>query len=336
VLIEKAVRFLRQAAPADQPFFLYLALYAPHEPAVAAPRHANRFALARAPRTPAYNEADVSDKPAHIAGARSMPRRVEQAVDRLYRRRLGSLMAVDEGVERIVTLLTQLGELDHTYIIFSSDNGFHLGQHRLPAGKRSPYEEDIRVPMIVRGPGIASASHLTQLVANSDLAPTFADLGGARLAYEADGRSLVPLLRGTATTWRSAYLVDQWASQRRAVRPISPPFDDLDPVTLEPPDLDEKARTGEPAPSERDERLAGLGRIPVMPEYHGIRTDRYLYVEYVTGEKELYDLQADPYELANLIKSADKSLLADLASRLTALKSCSGVSCHNAEDGSAH
>jgi arylsulfatase A-like enzyme len=336
VLIDKAIGFLRQAAPADQPFFLYLALYAPHEPAVAAPRHAKRFALAAAPRTPAYNEADVSDKPAHIARARPMPKRVEAAVDGLYRRRLRSLMAVDEGVERIVTGLTELGQLDRTYIVFTSDNGFHLGQHRLPAGKRSPYEEDIRVPMFIRGPGIAAGSHLTGIAANTDLAPTFADLGGAQLAYEADGRSLVPLLRGTATTWRSAYLVDQWTGHRRPVRPTPPPSDDLDPVTLEPPDLDEKARIGQPAPSERDERLAGLGRIPVMPEYHGVRTDRYLYVEYVTGEKELYDLQADPYELDNLSKSADPALLAELAARLAALKACSGHSCRSAEDGLAH
>lgn len=336
VLMDRAISFLKDAAPSDSAFFLYLALYPPHEPAVAARRHANRFAVAKAPRTPSYNEPDVSDKPAHIAKARPMPRRVELAVDDLYRRRLRSLMAVDEGVERIVTTLAQLGELDRTWIVFTSDNGFHLGQHRLPAGKRSPYEEDIRVPMFIRGPGVVAGRHLSQIAANTDLAPTFAELAGTQLPYEADGRSLLPLLDGTVTTWRTAYLVDQWTTNRRRVRPTAPPSDDLDPVTLEPPDLDEKARMGQPAPAERDERLAGLGRIPVMPEYHGVRTDRYLYVEYVTGEKELYDLQSDPYELDNLIKSADATLIAELAARLAALKSCAGISCHSAEDGSAH
>lgn len=332
VLMNRAVEFVQQAGRRHQPFFLYLALYAPHEPAVAAARHAGRFPFAQAPRTPSYNEADVSDKPAHIAQARLMPNPVALAVDGLFRRRLRSLMAVDEGVGRIVDALREQGLLDRTYVVFTSDNGFHLGQHRLPAGKRSPYEEDIRVPFYIRGPGIAAGSRVQSIAANTDLAPTFADIAGAKLPYEPDGRSLLPLLAGTPSGWRTAYLVDQWTSHHRPRPRVAPPFDDVDPVTLEPPDFDEKARVGTPAPAERGERLAGLGRIPVMPEYHGLRTDRYLYVEYATGEKELYDLQVDPFELSNLAKSADSSLLAELADRLAMLKACTGIGCRDAED----
>lgn len=332
VFMGRAVQFIRDSASQSQPFFLYLALYAPHEPAVAAPRHAQRFALARAPRTPGYNEADVSDKPAHIAGARQMPPKVRLAVDGLYRRRLRSLMAIDEGVERIVKALDEQGLLGRTYLVFTSDNGFHLGQHRLPAGKRSPYEEDIRVPMFMRGPGILPGSRISQLAANTDMLPTFAQLAGATMPYEADGRSLVPLLQGSSPAWRTAYLVDQWKNHLHRAPRVSLPPDDVDPVTLEPPDIDEKARAGTPAPSERSERLAGLGTIPDIPEYHGLRTDRFLYVEYATGEKELYDLETDPGELTNRIGSADSALIGELSDRLAALRSCAGVRCREVEE----
>src|SRR3712207_421461 len=97
----------------------------------------------------------------------------------LYRDRLGSMLAVDEMVERLVDALRESGELDNTYLVFTSDNGFHLGQHRLTTGKWTAYEEDIRVPLIVRGPGVPEGQNLEHLVLNNDLAPTFAELGGA-------------------------------------------------------------------------------------------------------------------------------------------------------------
>src|SRR5690606_2890820 len=154
VLTEKAVQVIRNASAAAEPFFLYVLPYTPHSPSVAAPRHEGMFADAQLPRTPAFDEADVSDKPAFI---RMIPPLDEEDIGRLereYRRRLASLQGVDDMVARIVEELEAADMLDNTYVLYGSDNGFHLGAHRLPAGKDFAYEEDIRVPAVVRGPGV--------------------------------------------------------------------------------------------------------------------------------------------------------------------------------------
>src|SRR5690606_8392011 len=141
-------------ARAGEPFFLYVLPYIPHSPSTSAPRHADLFTRAKLPRGPAFDEADVSDKPALI---RALPRLDDGRIASLemeYRRRLRSLQAIDDMVERLIGTLETSGVLDETYVIYSSDNGFHMGEHRLPAGKVFPYEEDIRVPFVIRGPGI--------------------------------------------------------------------------------------------------------------------------------------------------------------------------------------
>ena len=96
----------------------------------------------------------------------------------LYRKRIRSLQAVDRGVARLVHTLRATKQLDNTYIVFASDNGFHLGQHRMPAGKQTPYETDIHVPLLVRGPGVRAGAHVTRLAGNTDLAPTFEAMAG--------------------------------------------------------------------------------------------------------------------------------------------------------------
>ena len=158
VIAAKATDFIRRSAAGNAPFFLYLAPYAPHKPATPAPRHANLFAGLHAPRTPSFDEADVSDKPARI---RKLPRLSAAdiaAIDNLYRRRTQSLQAVDEAVAAVVQALEESGQLANTYILFTSDNGFHMGQHRMKAGKYTPYETDVHMPLLVRGPGIAAGS----------------------------------------------------------------------------------------------------------------------------------------------------------------------------------
>jgi arylsulfatase A-like enzyme len=159
VLARKAVELVRRT---PSPFFLYLTPYAPHHPAIPAPRHDRLFAGARVPRTPSFNEADVSDKPA--------PRSPLSAseiddVDALYRGRLRSMRAVDEMIEGVVNALEASGRLSDTYIVFTSDNGFHMGQHRLRPQKATPYEEDLRVPFVVKGPSSRESRSLTSSTA---------------------------------------------------------------------------------------------------------------------------------------------------------------------------
>ncbi len=151
--VRRTEHFVRGAARAHTPFFAYLAVYAPHQPATPAPQDERKFAHARVPRSAAFDERDVSAMPRFV---RDLPRfgaDERAAIDELYRLRIRTLQAVDRGVEALVRTLRETGQLDNTYIVFTSDNGFHLGQHRLPAGKQTAYDTDTHVPFLVRGPG---------------------------------------------------------------------------------------------------------------------------------------------------------------------------------------
>ena len=290
VLARKAEDLLRRSS--GTPFFLYLTPYAPHHPATPAPRHDRLFAGAQVPRTPSFNEADVSDKPAPrspLAGSEI------DDIDSLYRSRLQSMQAVDEMIARVVRVLEDSGRMGDTYIFFTSDNGFHMGQHRLRPQKATPYEEDVRVPLVVRGPGVPAGETLGGFLAgNVDLAPTLAELAEVETPHFVDGRSLAPLLRGERPapgTWRQAFLLEQYSDE------------------------------GLIAPSPRS----------AQPVFVGIRTLRYKYVEYWTGVREIYDLASDPYELSNFGGSASPDLIAELSSLLRSLSTCVGGACRASE-----
>ncbi len=217
VFAEKAVDFLASAEENDdQHFFLFVAPTAPHNgmgrngPPTPAPRHLGTFAGIQAPRPPSFNEADVSDKP---PGFRDLPLLTPQQIEALdleHQARVESLQSVDEAVEQIVTALELLGELDNTYIFFTSDNGYHLGLHRLYNGKAQVYEEDIRVPLLVRGPGIRQGAQIDSLVLNIDMASTITDLAGTFPASRVDGHSIVPLLyiKWAPLFWRRDFVVE--------------------------------------------------------------------------------------------------------------------------------
>ena len=207
VYTRKAVDAIRRLTPGG-PFFLSVAYLAPHsggpresdDPAnfatpVPAPRHRNRFAAEPLPVTPAFNEADVSDKPRGIRTRPVIgPGRVA-AITENYRQRLESLLAVDEGVAEIVAALRATGELDNTLIVFTADNGFFHGEHRVQTGKVLHYEPSTRVPLILRGPGIPRGAVRRQLVANIDLAPSIVSAAGATPGRAMDGRPLQPFAR---------------------------------------------------------------------------------------------------------------------------------------------
>jgi len=180
VLARKAVGVIHAAEGSDEPLFLYIAPYDPHSPATPAPRHAGKFADLPFPVTPAFDEADVSDKHGWIRELPPLAAWQKEAVERHHRERLRALLAVDDLVESVVAALDETGRLDDTYVIYTSDNGFHMGQHRLFVGKTTAYEEDIRVPFVIRGPGIAPGRRVERMVLNNDLAPTLAAIAGAK------------------------------------------------------------------------------------------------------------------------------------------------------------
>jgi N-acetylglucosamine-6-sulfatase len=208
VYTRRAVEVIRRLAADPRPLFLSVAYLAPHsggprdsdDPAnlatpSPAPRHRNLFASQPLPTPPSFNEADVSDKPNGIRTRPLLTQGRINAIKEGYQQRLESLIAVDEGVAEIVKTLEATGKLGRTYILFTADNGFFHGEHRVPAGKVLVYEPSVRVPLIIRGPGIPRGGRRPQLVANIDLAATISDAARIRPGRAPDGRSLLPIAR---------------------------------------------------------------------------------------------------------------------------------------------
>jgi N-acetylglucosamine-6-sulfatase len=255
VLTDRALDFLESV---EKPFFLYFAPIAPHLPATPAPGTVGGIRAPPLERRPSFNEEDVGDKPWrrwHAHGLR--PKAISFLENSIRRPQLESLRALDRSVGEIVATLKRRGLLRQTVILYASDNGFLWGEHRL-GGKVWPYEESIRVPLVVRTPWRnvwgRTDSHL---VLNIDLASTITDLAGVRPGRPQDGQSIVPILRGADPPWRTAFIIEYLG----------------------------------------DSLLAQGG----PPPYRGVRSRRYVYVEYLNGWHELYDLALDPFELRNVV-----------------------------------
>jgi len=278
---------IRRFSAEGRPFFLYVATFAPHSPYNPAPRHKGLFQEAELPRPPTFNEDDVSDKPGFIQELARLNEDQIAEITTHYRQRLECLQAVDELVAALVDALEDTGELGRTYLVYASDNGFHLGLHRMLEGKDTAYEEDIRVPLAVRGPGIPKGSKVKGMALNIDLAPTFAAWAGVEPPMFVDGRSLMPLLGDPGVPWRRSFLI-----QRLGL--------------------------------EADERLEPANAL-------AIRTERHTYIAYNNGEREMYDLRADPDQAESIEPTADQALIDALAARLTELRSCEGQQCRDLE-----
>ena len=302
VLSRKSVSFIRRSAKDGKRFFLYLTPSAPHDPATPAPRHASLFADAMAPRTASFNEEDVRDKPEYIQDTSSLTQADIDTIDVRYRDRLRALQAVDEMVAEIVTTLEDTGTLSKTYIFFTSDNGYLLGQHR-QTDKGIPYEEAITVPLLVRGPGITAGRSIGQLASNIDLAPTIAALAGASVPRFVSGRSLVPLLQGSQpSAWRNATISQYYREGNGGSGELS---------------------------------TAAVLDQPGAPSFLALRTENRSYVEYVTGERELYDLANDPHQLRNLASVSDYAAEVDrFHTWLDAFRACRGRACRTVENQS--
>lgn len=311
VLVGRALDFLDETEVNDeQPFLLYFAPTAPHLPLPPAPRHAdNPYRNATAPHRANFNEADITDKSSWLraSGGRRQTS-VLRWNDTDFANRMGSLYALDEAVAQLVQRLLEDGELDNTWIIFTSDNGYNLGSHRL-LHKMAPYDESVRIPLVAWGPGVRQGTD-SRFALLTDLAPTFLELAGVPVPDRIDGRSLVPLLTGNATpSWRSDF-VGQYRGG-----------DAVNSIGLELPPAFVYLATGLD-----------------VPTWRALRTTDYLYIEWYDEaeigfhEYELYNLKKDPYELNNLLRNAITSipyrnLAAQLQSRLDQLTACAGLNC---------
>jgi len=309
---------LTQQTGPEEPFYLQLDYTAPHgdfrrpagpEPAT---RHYNTFAGAPYPhgRSEGFNEGNVNDKPRFIREAPYLSLNEIHTYRVYYQKALESLRAVDEGVKLIVDTLGGLHRLRNTYIIFTSDNGFFYGEHRLTGGKFLAYEPATHLPLLIRGPGIKAGTATGELAANIDIAPTILELAGVEADKSIDGRSLVPFMRDPALRTRRPILFESF---------------------VETADVE---ANGE-ATAQRA-RVSSTGRDPkatasiVAPpkDYLGIRLGPYKYIEWPSGEKELYDITKDPYELNNIVRVANLSpIRAFLHAQLVRLEGCVGRTC---------
>lgn len=289
VLADKAVDFVHRTAGTGAPFLLEVSTFSPHYPYTPAPRHADAHPGLTYPRTSAFDTPPEAPPP-WLAGRAALPQRALTRIDTTFRLRAQAVMSVDELVADLVDALETEGILDDTYIVFSSDNGFHMGEHGLRPGKMTAFDTDIRVPLIVAGPGVPQGVTSDAMVANIDLCPTFVELGGGEQPALVDGRSLVPLWHGRAPSeWRQAVLIEQL-----------------------------RVETAAEAGPDRQ----AWAEMP--PTYDAIRLPDAVYVEYADGGREYYDIAHDPDQLRNLAPALTEFHQAALSDALAALVDCRG------------
>jgi len=313
-LEDRTEQVIREFDLSDRdPFFLWVSHVGPHNayrrrcacwtPPIPAEQDQGDFAGVRSPTRdlPSYNSRNRDDKPPFM---RELPRVSAAQIDKTFQRRIESLQSVDRSVAATVQQLRESRELDKTMLVFTSDNGYLLGQHRL-TGKWLPYEESLRVPLLVRGPGVPAGATTDHLTTTVDLNRTIADLADATAPYALEGASIVPALTDpTASPARTSTILQTGAL-------ISYEGDG----------------------SGIEDEVGDQGWL-----YRGYRDLRYTYVKYPDGSgesteafEELYDRRRDPYQLDNVAGSeAYADVLAQARTRAEALRTCLGATCHQA------
>ncbi|HEX7058317.1 MAG TPA: sulfatase [Solirubrobacterales bacterium] len=300
------------STPPDKPFYLQLDYTAPHgdfrrpagpEPT---PRHYDSFLGAPLPhnRSQGLDEGNVRDKPRFIRDAPHLSLLDKHTYRTYWQKQLESLRDIDDGVKQVIDTIGSLHRLRNTYVIFTSDNGFFFGEHRLIGGKFLAYEPATHMPFLMRGPGIEPGSATGELAANIDVAPTILELAGATADKSIDGRSMVPYLRDP---------------DLRTRRPII--FESF----VESADVEANGLI-----TRKQARSNGATASILAPpkDYEGIRLGPYKYIAWPSGEKELYDINRDPDELNNIVKVPNFFPIRNYLHReLRKYEDCIGRSC---------
>lgn len=286
-------RFITGSVKRHRNFLLEISTFAPHFPAIAAPRDVHRFVGLKAPRGATWDTVPANAPP-WLASRPGLTRKQIVRCNKSYRSRVRSVQAVDRMVGHLEDTLRRTHQLHRTVFVFSSDNGFHIGNYALTPGKLLAFDTDINVPLIVAGPGIEPGSVNRDLVQNIDIAPTFVRLAGGHFPYsEVDGHSFIPLLHGRHVRWRSLAVVEHtWPGHK-----------DSDP----------------------DEQGIPAG---APPSYTALRAKRFTFVWYqhyaATGTEEYYNRAADPEELDNVYGRLSTSKKRSLLREATRITNCAG------------
>ncbi len=323
VLGNLSVDVISAQARSPKPFFLYASYMAPHtgrppepddpEPVLDRNGRSVRFGTParparfrgifddsiRAAPGASWHDPDISDKPEYLRSLPLINDAERAALLELARQRAESLAVVDRQVERTVNALAATGELDQTLLVFTSDNGYFLGEQGIRQGKILPHDPSLRTPLVIRGPDIPAGEVRYDPFLTIDVAPTIASLADVSPTAPVDGVSMLEVARSGDLGWKRAVLTE--TGPRGAVR-----------------DTDESGRpldVEDPGPT--DVRWA-----------IGIRTDRYLYVDLATKEEELYDMATDPDQYHNLAADpAHADLLAMMRDQLRLMRACDAAAC---------
>ncbi len=300
-----ATQELRETSP-EQPFYLQLDYTAPHgdfrKPAgpEPAPRHYDWFKGAPMPhnRGQGFAEGNVSDKPSFIKEAPYLSLSDIHTYRVYWDKMLESLRSIDDGVKQLMDTLGSLHRLRNTYVIFTSDNGFFFGEHRLIGGKFLAYEPATHLPFLIRGPHIRANTESGEIVGNIDVAPTILELAGVTPDKSIDGRSMTPFFKDPELRTLRPFLFESFVetSDVQEAGAIAEPSDQSSPrprKTNAAAQLSAKAQRG---------GVATASLLAPPKDYEGIRLGPYKYIAWPDGEKELYDLEKDPYELNNLVR----------------------------------
>jgi arylsulfatase A-like enzyme len=301
VISRRGQGFINSSIGRGHPFILELATFAPHGPYTPAPRDAELFPGAHAPRGALFDHKQLRPRPKWL---RTRPLSADQVhkIDRDFRKRAQAVQAVNRMIGDIRAELARLGVAKNTYIVFSSDNGYHMGQRRLGEGKQTAWDHDIRVPLVVVGPGVPAGRTVGAVAANTDLRPTLQELSGTPSGSRVEGRSLVPWLRGdTVRDWRRVTVVEHHG-----------------PNT---------------APGDPDHASQFQGN---PPSYKALRFSGALWVQYDQRKfgVEYYDLRKDPNERHNVAAQLSKKRKRTLRALVRRFEACSDApSCHAADRG---
>ena len=292
--------------------FLYYASYAPHTPYAYPDEYADDFTDVRYPRTPDFDEDDVSDKFGVTRLRKPLTPAYKREIDEAFRDRIRAVQVLDRNVADLVETLDEEGALEDTYIVFTSDNGYIMGGHRREIGKYNHFESTVNVPFYVRGPGITPGTTIEDPAGNVDIAPTIADMADAPAPVDVDGVSLLPRLSGGPELTRRYLLLgrDLIPTNRRAANPLG----------------------------ETPEEFVLDARANRLNNFTGVVTERFKLIRYThLRREELYDLRRDPYELNNLLAEGDaayrrmsadaKGIVDELRRALKVLVDCSGPDC---------
>jgi arylsulfatase A-like enzyme len=275
-----------------QPFVLEVATTTPHAPFAWASRDDGRFTHLKVPRRGAYDQ-PVVNPPGWLRYRPPLTPGKRRHLDEVLRRRVRAVQSVNRLVAALRKRLRERGVEGSTYFVFSSDNGLHIGQHRLTPGKRTAFDTDIRVPLVVAGPGLPAGRTTGVLAQNTDLRPTFEAMAGLDPSPDVDGIDLLPHLQDPfAAGGRGAALVEYSNDAP------SPGVGDADSQS----------------------RAAGL-----PPDYTALRLPDATYVEDADGDREYYDLARDPHQRVNRYAALSPAQRASLAARLAALRACRGA-----------